>query len=311
MGKQRSDARHAPNLKERTKGRSRLSGVYAQVSQQPDLPLDKENLPQGIPTFHNQGEPDKTLFGNPPPAENNKVASPKEVAEVLRDITDQSGNEDTSRHAKEREGMATDVRRATKGTDSTAKPKQGTREDPASDSYEKTNLASHRPVRTKGKVKESVKNFEARKLGLRENMKGRVEDRPSAQEVKEDEDKGNYEASSVPVAPAGQNLKAERADSFKNLGEQKLDGFFSEMDSTSVTFSDTTINSLDAFFCKIEVTDFEHVEDCLVLWPGSGWKPVPLVDIIEAPSVRRAYQRALLYIHPDKLQQKGADIHRK
>lgn len=43
-----------------------------------------------------------------------------------------------------------------------------------------------------------------------------------------------------------------------------------------------------------------------VLWPESGWKPVPLVDIIEGSSVRRAYQKALLCLHPDKLQQKGA-----
>lgn len=35
----------------------------------------------------------------------------------------------------------------------------------------------------------------------------------------------------------GQNLKAERAASFKNSGVQKLDGFFSEVDSDSVTFS--------------------------------------------------------------------------
>ncbi|KAK8580919.1 hypothetical protein V6N13_143977 [Hibiscus sabdariffa] len=43
-----------------------------------------------------------------------------------------------------------------------------------------------------------------------------------------------------------------------------------------------------------------------VLWPGSGWKPVPLVDIIEGPAVKRSYQKALLCLHPDKLQQKGA-----
>ncbi|KAK8585086.1 hypothetical protein V6N13_139025 [Hibiscus sabdariffa] len=43
-----------------------------------------------------------------------------------------------------------------------------------------------------------------------------------------------------------------------------------------------------------------------VLWPGCGWKPVPLVDIIEGPAVKRTYQKALLCLHPDKLQQKGA-----
>uniref|UniRef100_A0A7N0V2F4 J domain-containing protein required for chloroplast accumulation response 1 n=1 Tax=Kalanchoe fedtschenkoi TaxID=63787 RepID=A0A7N0V2F4_KALFE len=48
-----------------------------------------------------------------------------------------------------------------------------------------------------------------------------------------------------------------------------------------------------------------------VLWPGSGWKPVALMDIIEANQVKRTYQRALLCLHPDKLQQKGAAEHQK
>lgn len=48
-----------------------------------------------------------------------------------------------------------------------------------------------------------------------------------------------------------------------------------------------------------------------VLWPGSGWKTVPLVDIIEGSSVKKAYQKALLCLHPDKLQQKGAATHHK
>ncbi|TYJ28604.1 hypothetical protein E1A91_A06G011600v1 [Gossypium mustelinum] len=43
-----------------------------------------------------------------------------------------------------------------------------------------------------------------------------------------------------------------------------------------------------------------------ILWPNSGWKPVPLMDIIEGPAVKRSYQKALLCLHPDKLQQKGA-----
>lgn len=48
-----------------------------------------------------------------------------------------------------------------------------------------------------------------------------------------------------------------------------------------------------------------------VLWPESGWKAVPLVDLVESSSVKRAYQKALLRLHPDKLQQKGADFHHK
>ncbi|XP_021718681.1 J domain-containing protein required for chloroplast accumulation response 1-like [Chenopodium quinoa] len=48
-----------------------------------------------------------------------------------------------------------------------------------------------------------------------------------------------------------------------------------------------------------------------VLWSNSGWKPIPLVDIIEANAVKKAYQRALLCLHPDKLQQKGAAPYQK
>ncbi|XP_071712614.1 J domain-containing protein required for chloroplast accumulation response 1 [Rutidosis leptorrhynchoides] len=49
----------------------------------------------------------------------------------------------------------------------------------------------------------------------------------------------------------------------------------------------------------------------LVLWAESGWKPVALVDIIESNAVKKAYNRAMLCLHPDKLQQKGADAHKK
>ncbi|KAJ6722556.1 J DOMAIN-CONTAINING PROTEIN REQUIRED FOR CHLOROPLAST ACCUMULATION RESPONSE 1 [Salix koriyanagi] len=48
-----------------------------------------------------------------------------------------------------------------------------------------------------------------------------------------------------------------------------------------------------------------------VLWSGSGWNPVPLVSIIERNAVKRTYQKALLCLHPDKLQQKGATAHQK
>ena len=48
-----------------------------------------------------------------------------------------------------------------------------------------------------------------------------------------------------------------------------------------------------------------------VLWAGSGWKPVALVDIIEANAVKKSYNRAMLCLHPDKLQQKGADAQKK
>ncbi|XP_048331938.2 J domain-containing protein required for chloroplast accumulation response 1 isoform X1 [Ziziphus jujuba] len=59
------------------------------------------------------------------------------------------------------------------------------------------------------------------------------------------------------------------------------------------------------------LSTLQFVHGMQVLWAESGWKPVPLVDIIEGNSVKRAYQRALLCLHPDKLQQKGAASHQK
>lgn len=48
-----------------------------------------------------------------------------------------------------------------------------------------------------------------------------------------------------------------------------------------------------------------------VLWPECGWRPVPLIEIIEGAAVRKAYQKARLCVHPDKLQQKGASLQQK
>ncbi|KAK8948886.1 Auxilin-related protein 1 [Platanthera zijinensis] len=48
-----------------------------------------------------------------------------------------------------------------------------------------------------------------------------------------------------------------------------------------------------------------------ILAPESGWQPIPLADIINAPAVKRAYRKATLCVHPDKLQQRGATIQQK
>ncbi|XP_047950945.1 auxilin-related protein 1-like isoform X2 [Salvia hispanica] len=48
-----------------------------------------------------------------------------------------------------------------------------------------------------------------------------------------------------------------------------------------------------------------------ILWPNSGWSPVPLANIIEATQVKKTYQRAQLCLHPDKLQQRGATPQQK
>ncbi|KAK6132274.1 hypothetical protein DH2020_033974 [Rehmannia glutinosa] len=48
-----------------------------------------------------------------------------------------------------------------------------------------------------------------------------------------------------------------------------------------------------------------------VLWPECGWRPVSLTDMITSDSVKKVYKKATLYVHPDKVQQKGATLHQK
>ncbi|KAJ0985880.1 hypothetical protein J5N97_004236 [Dioscorea zingiberensis] len=48
-----------------------------------------------------------------------------------------------------------------------------------------------------------------------------------------------------------------------------------------------------------------------ILGPESGWQPIPLTEVITAAAVKKAYRRATLCVHPDKLQQRGASIQQK
>ncbi|XP_004499175.1 auxilin-like protein 1 isoform X2 [Cicer arietinum] len=48
-----------------------------------------------------------------------------------------------------------------------------------------------------------------------------------------------------------------------------------------------------------------------ILGPDSGWQPIPLTEIVTATAVKKAYRKATLVVHPDKLQQRGASIQQK
>ncbi|CAN7108333.1 unnamed protein product [Brassica rapa subsp. narinosa] len=48
-----------------------------------------------------------------------------------------------------------------------------------------------------------------------------------------------------------------------------------------------------------------------ILGSESGWQPLPLTEVITSAAVKRAYRKATLCVHPDKLQQRGANIHQK
>lgn len=48
-----------------------------------------------------------------------------------------------------------------------------------------------------------------------------------------------------------------------------------------------------------------------VLWPECGWQAVPLTDLITSTAVKKVYYKATLYLHPDKVQQKGSNPQQK
>ncbi|GAQ84078.1 chaperone DnaJ-domain superfamily protein [Klebsormidium nitens] len=48
-----------------------------------------------------------------------------------------------------------------------------------------------------------------------------------------------------------------------------------------------------------------------VLWPECEWAPVQMSDLITGNSVKKVYQKAILRVHPDKVQQKGATVKQK
>ncbi|OIV94807.1 hypothetical protein TanjilG_22004 [Lupinus angustifolius] len=48
-----------------------------------------------------------------------------------------------------------------------------------------------------------------------------------------------------------------------------------------------------------------------ILGPDCAWQPIPLTEVITSAAVKKAYRKATLCVHPDKLQQRGASIQHK
>ncbi|XP_057794019.1 auxilin-like protein 1 isoform X1 [Salvia miltiorrhiza] len=48
-----------------------------------------------------------------------------------------------------------------------------------------------------------------------------------------------------------------------------------------------------------------------ILGPESGWHSISLTEIITTAAVKKAYRKATLCVHPDKLQQRGASVQQK
>lgn len=62
-------------------------------------------------------------------------------------------------------------------------------------------------------------------------------------------------------------------------------------------------------FCLGNFLDNTQISQ--ILGPDSGWQSIPLTEIVTTPAVKKAYRKATLCVHPDKLQQRGATVQQK
>ncbi|XP_019093944.1 PREDICTED: J domain-containing protein required for chloroplast accumulation response 1-like [Camelina sativa] len=163
-------------------------------------------------------------------------------------------------------------------------PKKSTSDIPAMDRDQK------RPQATQEKVsdRESLKNNKARGVNEQEER----QEPTTAHTTSEDIDE-----------PFHVNFDVEDITQDENQMEE-------------TTNNAEEIQSIDAKIRKWSSGKSGNIRSLLstlqyILWSGSGWRPVPLMDMIEGNAVRKSYQRALLILHPDKLQQKGASSNQK
>ncbi|GMP50573.1 hypothetical protein CsSME_00017136 [Camellia sinensis var. sinensis] len=64
---------------------------------------------------------------------------------------------------------------------------------------------------------------------------------------------------------------------------------------------------------EIDIVQYYNIDPhpCLILGPDSGWQRIPLAEVITSAAVKKAYRKATLCVHPDKLQQRGASVQQK
>ncbi|KZV51035.1 hypothetical protein F511_01827 [Dorcoceras hygrometricum] len=114
----------------------------------------------------------------------------------------------------------------------------------------------------------------------------------------------------------GMNQFTGHTDSFGSLDEQQDNWALEEEIQPSESKLQTEMQAMDEnirLWSKGKESDIRLLLSSLhhILWPNSGWFPVPLTNIIESSKVKKAYQKARLCLHPDKLQQRGATLPQK
>lgn len=58
-------------------------------------------------------------------------------------------------------------------------------------------------------------------------------------------------------------------------------------------------------FCVRPTNSKPNRDFIQVLWSNSNWHAIPLSNLRDGSQVKKAYQKARLCLHPDKLQQRG------
>ncbi|XP_073119149.1 uncharacterized protein [Henckelia pumila] len=114
----------------------------------------------------------------------------------------------------------------------------------------------------------------------------------------------------------GRNQFSGHTDSFGSLDEQQEKWALEEAIQPFESKLQIEMQVMDekiSLWSKGKESDIRLLLSSLhhILWPNSGWFPIPLTNIIESPKVKKAYQKARLCLHPDKLQQRGATLPQK
>ncbi|KAG6416755.1 hypothetical protein SASPL_124193 [Salvia splendens] len=117
---------------------------------------------------------------------------------------------------------------------------------------------------------------------------------------------------------SGQQVSEGHTDSFGSLDKQQVKWEIVEEEEEE-QLECTVQTEMDILDEKIRLwssgkdADIRLLLSSLhhILWPNSGWLPVPLASIIESSQVKKSYQKARLCLHPDKLQQRGATPQQK
>lgn len=115
---------------------------------------------------------------------------------------------------------------------------------------------------------------------------------------------------------SGQQVSEGYTDSFGSLDHQQVKWEIVEDDELLECRVQTEMDILDEkirLWSTGKEADIRLLLSSLhhILWSNSGWLPAPLSNIIETSHVKKAYQRARLCLHPDKLQQRGATLQQK